>query len=82
VVYKCKGSLHPDLMAEIFEHGTIEILGIADCDLLWNSILVDGALPKEFLDGCGGDIFDGLHFNPLGEILHCDNNEAVVSLCL
>jgi hypothetical protein len=48
-------------MAEILEHDTIEILGVVDCDLLWNSIVTNDVLPKEFLDGCGGYIGNGTH---------------------
>jgi hypothetical protein len=48
VVYRCEGDLRPDPMAEILEHGTIEVLGIVDRDLLWNSIAANNVLPKEF----------------------------------
>jgi hypothetical protein len=32
---------------EIFEHGTIEIFGIDDGDLLWNSVATIDVLPKK-----------------------------------
>jgi hypothetical protein len=49
VVYRREGDLHPDLVVEILEHATIEILGIVDYDLLWNSIAIDDILPDDFL---------------------------------
>jgi hypothetical protein len=48
VVYRHDGDLRPDLVAEILEHATIKILGIVDCDLLWNSVVTDDILPEEF----------------------------------
>jgi hypothetical protein len=68
-------------MAEIIEHGTVKILGIVDCDLLWNSIATVDVLPKEFLNGGGGYVGNKLHFNTFGEVLHYDYSESVVSLC-
>jgi hypothetical protein len=65
----------------ILEHGTIEIVGIIDSDLLRNSIAIDDALPEEFLDRGGGYIGYRLRFNPFGEVFHYDNGESVVSLC-
>jgi hypothetical protein len=81
VVYRCEGNLRPDLVAKILEHDTVKILGVVDCDLLWDSISTDDVLPKEFLDGCGGYVGNGLRFNPLCELLHCYNCESVISLC-
>jgi hypothetical protein len=46
VVYGCNGDLHPNLMVEILEHGTIKILGVVDRDMLWNSIGLDDVLPE------------------------------------
>jgi hypothetical protein len=82
VVYGCEGNLRPNLVAEILEHGTIKILGIVDCDLLWNSITTDDVLPKESLNGSGGYVGNGLRFNPFGEVLHCSDSKSVVSLLL
>jgi hypothetical protein len=56
VVYGCKGDLRPDLVIEILEHGTIEILGIIDCDLLRNSVATDDSLLEESLDSGGGAV--------------------------
>jgi hypothetical protein len=56
VVYECKGDLHPDLVTEILEHGTIKILGIIDYDLLRNSEATDDILLEESLDSDGGDV--------------------------
>jgi hypothetical protein len=81
VLYRCEGDLHPDLVRKILEHGTIEIVGIIDSDLLRNSIAIDDALPEEFLDRGGGYIGYKLRFNPFGEVFHYDNGESVVSLC-
>jgi hypothetical protein len=36
---------------------------------------------KKNLDGSGGYVGDGLHFNPFGEVFYCDDSEGVVSLC-
>jgi hypothetical protein len=68
-------------MTEIFEHGTIKIIGIPNGDLLRNSVTTDDVLPEKFLDGGGGYVCYCLHFNPFGEVLDCDNSEGVVSLC-
>jgi hypothetical protein len=81
VVYRCKGDLHPDLVTEILKHGTIEILGIVDGDLLRDSVATYDVLPEKFLDCGGGYISYRLRFNPFGEVLHCDNGEGVISLC-
>jgi hypothetical protein len=71
----------PDLMIEILEHGTIEILGIVDGDLLRNSVTTDDVLPKKFLEGGRCYICYWFCFNPFGEVLDYDNGECVVSLC-
>jgi hypothetical protein len=81
VVYGCEGDLRSNLMAEILEHGTIKILGVVDCDLMWNSIATDDVLLEELLDGGRGYIGNRLHFNPFDKVLHCDYSESVVSLC-
>jgi hypothetical protein len=70
MVYRCEGDLRPDLMAEILEHGTIEIPGIVNGDLLWNSIALDDVLPEEFLDGGGGYVGNRFCLNPFGEVLY------------
>jgi hypothetical protein len=54
VIYRCKGDIHPDLMIEILEHGTIVVLGIIDGDLLRNSVATNDILPEKFLDGGEG----------------------------
>jgi hypothetical protein len=56
VIYKCEGDLHPNLMIEIVEHGTIEILGVVDGYLLRNSIMTDDVLPEKLLNSGGGYI--------------------------
>jgi hypothetical protein len=56
VVYRCEGDLCPNLVIEIFEHYTIEILGIIDHDFLKNSVMADDVLADGFLDGCRGYI--------------------------
>jgi hypothetical protein len=81
VIYRCKGDLHPDLMTEILEDSTIEILGIVDGDLLRNSVTTNDVLQEKFLDGGRGYICYWFHFIPFGEVLDCDNSEGVVSLC-
>jgi hypothetical protein len=48
---------------------------------LWNSITIDDILLKEFLNGCEGYVGKGLCFNPLGDELHSDYEESVISLC-
>jgi hypothetical protein len=68
-------------VAETYEHATIKILGVVNCDLLWNSVATDDILPKEFLNRCRGYVGDVLHFNPLGEAFHRYDSEGVVSLC-
>jgi hypothetical protein len=70
VVYRCEGDLRIDLLTEILEHGTIEILGIVDGDLLRNYVVTDDVLPEKFLHG--GRDYVGYRFriNPFGEVLH------------
>jgi hypothetical protein len=80
VVYGWEGDIHPNLMAEIPEHGTVKILGVVNHDLLWNSIATNDVLPEEFFDGGGGYVGNGVCFNPFGEVLHCDYGKSVVSL--
>jgi hypothetical protein len=48
VIYRCEGDIHLDLMREILEYGTIEILGIVESDLLRNSTTTDDVLPENF----------------------------------
>jgi hypothetical protein len=48
MVYRCKGDLHPNLVTKIFEHCTIEILGIIDGDLLRDSVTTDDVLLEFF----------------------------------
>jgi hypothetical protein len=81
VIYKCKGDLRPDLMIEILEHSTIEILSTVDRDLLRNSVTTDDILLEKILDGVRGYNCYWFRFNPFGEVLSCDNDEGVVSLC-
>jgi hypothetical protein len=80
VVYICEGDLRPDLVTEILERGTIKILDIIDGDLLRDSVAIDDVLPEKFLDCGGGYISYKLHFNPFGEVLHCDDGEGVIFL--
>jgi hypothetical protein len=80
VIYRCEGDLRPDLVAEIVEHGTIEILGIINGYLPRDSVTTDDVLLEKILDGGGGYISYRLHFNPFGEVLDYDNDEGVVSL--
>jgi hypothetical protein len=81
VVYGCEGDLRPDLVIEILEHGTINVLGIIDGNLPGNPIATYDVLQEEFLDGGIGCVHYRLCFNPFGEVFHCDDGEAVVSLC-
>jgi hypothetical protein len=80
VVYRCRRDLRPDMVIEILKHGTIEILGIIDGDLLRNSVATDDVLPEEFLDG-GGGFGCRLRFNLFSEVFHCDDGESVISFC-
>jgi hypothetical protein len=81
VIYRYKRDLRPELMIEILDHGTIEILGIVDGDLLRNSITTDDVLPEKILDGGRSYIYYWFHFNPFGEVPDCNNGEGIVSLC-
>jgi hypothetical protein len=74
-------NVNTDLVTEILEHGTIEILGIIDGDLLRNSTATDNILLEKYLDGGGGYIGYRCRFNPCGEVLHYDDGEGVISLC-
>jgi hypothetical protein len=81
VVHKRKRDLRPDLVTEIFEHGTINVLGVVDGNLLRNSVTTDNVLPEKFLDSGRGYIGYRSHFHPFGEVLHCDDGEGILSLC-
>jgi hypothetical protein len=50
VIYRCEEDLRPDLMTEIFDHGTIKILGVINDYLLRNSVMTDDVLPEKFLN--------------------------------
>jgi hypothetical protein len=63
-------------VTKIFEHCTIKILDIIDGDLLRDSIMTDDVFPEIFLDGGGGYVSYGLHFDPFGEVLYYDNGEG------
>jgi hypothetical protein len=80
VIYRCEGDLRPDLMIEILEHGTIEILGVIDGYLLRNSVMTDDVLPEKILNSGGGYVGYRLHFNPFGKVLDHDNGKGVISL--
>jgi hypothetical protein len=81
VIYRCEGDLRAYLVVEILEHAAVKVLGIADCDLLRNSIAAYNVLPKKFLYSCQGHVGDRLHLDPLGEIFHRYYDESVISLC-
>jgi hypothetical protein len=81
VVYICEGDLRTYLVAEILEHAAVKVLGIVDCDLLWNTIAEDNVLPEKFLYSCRGHVSDRLHLDPFGEMFHCYYGESVISLC-
>jgi hypothetical protein len=80
VLHGCERDLRPDLMKEILEHGTIEILGIADGYQPRDSVTTDDVLPEKFMNSGRSYIGYWLRFNPFGEVLDCDNGEGVVSL--
>jgi hypothetical protein len=81
VVYGREGNLRLDLVAEILEHNTIEILGIVNCHLLQNLVTTNDVLLEKVLYGCRGYVGVRLRFDPLGEIFHHYNGEGVISLC-
>jgi hypothetical protein len=81
VVYGCKGDLCPDLVTQIVERGTIEILDIVNGDLLRNSVATDDVLPEESLDSGRGYVGYTLCFNQFGEVFPCDNDKNVISMC-
>jgi hypothetical protein len=80
MVYCCEDDLRPNLVVEIIEYATIEVLSVVDCDLLWNSVVIDDILPEEFLDCRRGYIGDMLRLDPLGEIFRYHDGEDIVSL--
>jgi hypothetical protein len=80
VIYRCEGDLCPDLMIEILQHGTIEILGIVDGYLLRDSIMTDDVLLEKFLNSGRDYIGYRLRFNPFHKVLDHNNGEGVVSL--
>jgi hypothetical protein len=79
VIYRSEGDIHPNLMTEILEHGTIEILGIIDGYLLRDSVTIGDVLPEKFLNSGRGYIDYWLRFNPFGEVLDYDNGKSIVS---
>jgi hypothetical protein len=50
MIYRRECDLRSDLLAEIFEHCTTEILYIVDHDVSGHTVVVDDILPKEFSD--------------------------------
>jgi hypothetical protein len=80
VVYGCEGDLHSDLMAEILEHVTVDVLGIINCDLLWDAIMTDNVLLEEFFDSSRGYVGDRLRLNPFHEILNYHNGEGIIAM--
>jgi hypothetical protein len=68
-------------VTEILEQGTIKILGIVNGDLLRYNVATDDVLLEKILDGGRRYIGYRFHFNPFGEVLHCNNGEGVISLC-
>jgi hypothetical protein len=81
VVYRCERDLHPDLVTEIHEHDTIDILRIVDGDLLRNFVVIDDVLPEESLDDGRGYVGYRVRFNPFSEVFHCNDGKTVISLC-
>jgi hypothetical protein len=80
MVYGCEGDLRSDLVIEILQHVTVKILGVVNCDLLWDSIAIDNVLPENFFDCHGGCIGDRLWLNPFCEVFHCHNAKGVIAL--
>jgi hypothetical protein len=56
-------------MAEVFEHVTVEVLGVVDRDLLWDVVATYNILLEEVFDNCGGYVGDGLRLNLFREVL-------------
>jgi hypothetical protein len=69
VIYRCEGDLHPDLMTEILEYGTIKIFDVVDGYLPRDSVATDDVLLEKFLNSDRGYIDYWLRFNPFGEVL-------------
>jgi hypothetical protein len=80
VIYRCEGDLRAYLVTEILKHANVKVLGVVDCDLLWNSRVADNVLPEKFLYSCRGHVGDRFCLDPLGEIFHRYYGESVISL--
>jgi hypothetical protein len=80
VVYQCEGNLHSNLMIEILEYIVVELFGVVDCDVSWNTVAANDVLSEKFLSGCGAYICNGLRLNPFCEILYYYDGKGVVAL--
>jgi hypothetical protein len=80
VVYRWKGDLH-SLMEKILEHRVVKILGIIDCDMLWDTVTIDDVWTEEFFYGCEAYISHWLRLDPFHEVLDGHDGEGVIALC-
>jgi hypothetical protein len=80
MVHRCEGNLCANFVKEILEHVTVKILGIVNCDLLWDSVTTNDVLPEFFFDCLRGYIGDGLRLDPFHEVFHRHYGEGVVAL--
>jgi hypothetical protein len=80
VIYRRERDCHPNLLAKILEHCTIEVLCVVDCNVSGDAVTVDNVLPEEFFDCCRAYIGERLLLYPLHEIFDPCNSEGVVAL--
>jgi hypothetical protein len=80
VIYRCECDLHFNLLVEILEHCTGEVLCIVHCDVSGNAVVIDDILSEELFDYCGAYICDGLRLDLLCEVLDCHHSKGVIAL--
>jgi hypothetical protein len=81
VVYRCESDLHFNLLVEIFEHCTVKVFCVINCDLSGNTVSTNNVPLEEPFDGGGAYICDTLCLNPLCEVFDCHDGEGVIVLC-
>ena len=69
-----------DASAEFFEWLRVKLFAIIYREFLRYPEPAYDVLPKEFLDCFGGDIYQGLGFDPLDEVLYNNHCIFVISL--
>jgi hypothetical protein len=79
VVYRCECDLRSDLLIEILEHCTIEVICVVDCNVPGTAVAIVDILPEELFACFGAYVCDRLHLDPLCEVLDCHHDDSVIT---